>query len=162
MIVPEGKQDEDGFAEICSSWCSIPIRCSPAPEEADVYILTNRHSSALLSKLASRSASLDCFGTKPVIVLCEDLLSVHTLQSSKSVVNISPRIGTLPILMRWFLVSRKRRCNGHQRSSACKTSKSTAEVELSRHRGRHQGSKPLTCRRQKPYQFYLLMTTASI
>jgi hypothetical protein len=92
MIVPEGKQDEDGFAEICSSWCSIPIRCSPAPEEADVYILTNRHSSALLGKLASRSASLDCFGTKPVIVLCKNLLSVHTLQSSKSVVNISPRM----------------------------------------------------------------------
>jgi len=89
MIVPVGEQDESQFIELCSKWFGASVRCTPEPEEADVYVVLKRHTNALVRQLAFKPAQANPIGQKPVIVLCKDLASAHALQSNKSMAAIS-------------------------------------------------------------------------
>lgn len=90
MVIPEDEADETNIVELCSSWFNAPILCSPDPEEADIYLVMKRHANALAQRLSLRPASANPTSTKPVIVLCKDLVSAHALQSSRSMAAISP------------------------------------------------------------------------
>ena len=90
MIIPEGEADETNIVELCRNWFKAPILCSSEPEEADIYIVMKRHANALAQRLSLRPASANLTSTKPVIVLCKDLVSAHALQSSRSMAAISP------------------------------------------------------------------------
>jgi CheY-like chemotaxis protein len=89
MIIPEGAQDEIQFVDLCSRWCGASVRCTPEPEEADVYIIQKKHTNALVRQLAFKPAMANPIREKPVIVLCKDLASAHALQSNKSMAAIS-------------------------------------------------------------------------
>ncbi|KEQ76540.1 hypothetical protein M436DRAFT_38603, partial [Aureobasidium namibiae CBS 147.97] len=89
MIVPVGEQDESQFTDLCSKWFGASVRCTPEPEEADVYVVLKRHTNALVRQLAFKPAQANPIGQKPVIVLCKDLASAHALQSNKSMAAIS-------------------------------------------------------------------------
>jgi CheY-like chemotaxis protein len=92
MIIPEGEHDETNFVNLCSSWFSVPILCTPEPvEAADVYFVLKRHVSGLKRQLASRSAHVNTIGKKPVIILCKDVFSAESLRSSKSLAAVIPR-----------------------------------------------------------------------
>ncbi|KAG9809272.1 hypothetical protein KCU77_g20715, partial [Aureobasidium melanogenum] len=84
LIVPEDEHDEIQFADLCSKWFGVPVRCTSEPEEADIYIVLKKHTNALAKQLAFKPASANPIGAKPVIVLCKDLASANALQSSKS------------------------------------------------------------------------------
>jgi two-component sensor histidine kinase len=92
MIVPEGEQDQIQFVDLCSKWCGAPVRCTPEPEEADLYIVSKNHTNALLRQLAFRPATANPIKQKPVIVLCKDLASAHALRVNKSMAAISPHM----------------------------------------------------------------------
>ncbi|KAG9950097.1 hypothetical protein KCU85_g3815, partial [Aureobasidium melanogenum] len=89
LIVPEDEHDEIQFAELCSKWFGVPVRCTPEPEEADIYVVLKKHANALVKQLAFKPASANPIGAKPVIVLCKDLASANALQSSTSMAAIS-------------------------------------------------------------------------
>ncbi|THY92074.1 hypothetical protein D6C92_06000 [Aureobasidium pullulans] len=90
MIIPEGEADETNIVELCRKWFKAPVLCSSEPEEADLYIVMKKHANALAQRLSLRPASANLTSTKPVIVLCKDLVSAHALQSSRSMAAISP------------------------------------------------------------------------
>ncbi|KAI5273796.1 hypothetical protein E4T47_03080 [Aureobasidium subglaciale] len=92
MIIPDGEHDETGFSDLCSNWYGASVRCTSEPEEADLYIVMKRHTNALVNQLAFKPASASPIGARPVIILCRDLLSAHSLQTSKSMAVISPRL----------------------------------------------------------------------
>ncbi|KAG9659379.1 rhamnogalacturonate lyase, partial [Aureobasidium melanogenum] len=89
LIVPEDEHDEIQFADLCSKWFGVPVRCTSESEEADIYIVLKKHTNALVKQLAFKPASANPIGAKPVIVLCKDLASANALQSSKSMAAIS-------------------------------------------------------------------------
>jgi len=92
MIIPEGEQDEAQFVGLCSRWCGASIRCTPEPEEADLYIVLKKHTTALVRQLAFKPVAANPIREKPVIVLCKDLASAHALQSNKSMAALSPHM----------------------------------------------------------------------
>lgn len=89
MILPDGEQDESSFVDLCSRWFGASVRCTPEPEEADVYIILKKHANALVRQLAYKPTKANPIGQRPVIVLCKDLASAHALQSNKSMAAIS-------------------------------------------------------------------------
>ncbi|KAI4716275.1 hypothetical protein E4T48_07535 [Aureobasidium sp. EXF-10727] len=92
MFIPEDEHDETQFVDLCSRWFGVPVQCTPELEEADLHIVLKRHTNALVKQLAFKPASDNPFGTSPVIVLCKDIASANTLQSSKSMAAISPHM----------------------------------------------------------------------
>jgi CheY-like chemotaxis protein len=92
MIVPEGDHDDIHFAELCGRWFGARIHCTQEPEEADVYIVQKKHTSALARRFAFKPARDNPIGVKPVIVLCKDFASAHALQSNKTMAAISPHM----------------------------------------------------------------------
>ncbi|KAK6001607.1 hypothetical protein QM012_002938 [Aureobasidium pullulans] len=89
LIIPEDEHDEVQYAQLCSKWFGVPVRCTSEPEEADIYVVMKKHTNALVKQLAFKPASANPIGAKPVIVLCKDLASANALQSSKSMAAIS-------------------------------------------------------------------------
>jgi CheY-like chemotaxis protein len=89
MIIPQGEQDEIEFVDLCSRWCGASVRCTPEPEEADLYIVQKKHINTLVKQLAFRPTTANPIKEKPVVVLCKDLASAHALQSNKSMAAIS-------------------------------------------------------------------------
>jgi CheY-like chemotaxis protein len=89
MIVPQGEQDEIDFVNLCSRWCGASVRCTPEPEEADLYIVQKQHINTLIKQLAFKPTTANPIKEKPIIVVCKDLASAHALQSNKSMAAIS-------------------------------------------------------------------------
>lgn len=95
MILPGGEQDETNFADICSRWFGTSIRCTSEPEEADIYIISKKHANSVVTEL-SRPTSSNPMVSKPIIVLCKDLVSAQALQSSTCVAAVGSYMEFMP------------------------------------------------------------------